>query len=373
MTKIKVLVTGSGGFIGKNLLVALQQRDNMEVTTYEVTDDREDLDSLLREADYIVHLAGVNRPERPEEYEEVNAGLTRDIIASLDRLVRRPRIIFASSSQAALYNPYGRSKLNAEEALAGYARRTGAGVVIFRLPNVFGKWCRPDYNSVVATFCHRVTRGLEISISDPKNELDLVYIDDVVNAFLKALEEDLPGGVDRSATVSPTYRITLGELADRLYQFRDLRRTLKLPDFSDGLTRCLYATYLSHLETGDFAYRLERKTDDRGSLAELLKSPSGGQFFVSRTKPGVTRGHHYHNTKTEKFCVLEGEAIIRFRQILGSEVLTYPVKGEEFTVVDIPPGYTHSIENVGPGELIVLFWASELFDPGSPDTFSCEV
>ena len=370
---MKVLVTGSGGFIGKNLLAALQQHDGMEVTTYEVTDDREDLDPLLREADYIVHLAGVNRPERPEEYEEVNAGLTRYIIARLDRLGRRPRVIFASSSQAALDNPYGRSKRNAEEALAGYAKRSGAGVVIFRLPNVFGKWCRPDYNSVVATFCHRIARGLEISISDPKNELELVYIDDVVGAFLKALEDDLPGGTDRARTVAPTYRITLGELAERLTLFREMRRTQRLPDFSDGLTRCLYATYLSHLETGDFAYRLERKTDDRGSLAELLKSPSGGQFFVSRTKPGVTRGHHYHHTKTEKFCVLEGQAVIRFRHILCREVLTYPVKGEEFTVVDIPPGYTHSIENVGPGELIVLFWASELFDPGSPDTFSCEV
>lgn len=373
MAKKTVLVTGSGGFIGKNLLVTLQMRHDLAVTSFEVTDSKEALDSLLRDTDVIVHLAGVNRPERPEEFEEVNAGLTRDIIARLERMGRSPWVIFASSSQAALDNPYGRSKLNAEEALAGYAGRTGAGVVIFRLPNVFGKWCRPDYNSVVATFCHRISRGMEISISDPKNELELVYIDDVVGAFLKALEEDLPGGVARSATVAPAYQITLGELADRLYQFRDLRRTLNLPDFSDGLNRRLYATYLSHLETRDFAFRLERKTDDRGSLAELIKSAHAGQFFVSRTKPGITRGHHYHHTKTEKFCVLEGEAVIRFRHILSREVLTYRVKGEEFTVVDIPPGYTHSIENVGKGEMIVLFWASEVFNPDSPDTFSCEV
>jgi len=373
MAKKTALVTGSGGFIGKNLLVTLQTRDDLVVTSFEITDFKEALDPLLQDADFIVHLAGVNRPERSEEYEEVNAGLTRDIITRLGRLGRSPWIILASSSQAALDNPYGRSKLNAEKALAEYAKSSGAGVVIFRLPNVFGKWCRPDYNSVVATFCHRISRGMEISISDPKKELELVYIDDVVGAFLKALERDSPERAAQFDTVSPTYRITLGGLAERLYQFRDLRHTLILPDFSEEFTPRLYATYLSHLETGDFAYRLERKTDGRGSLAELIKSTHAGQIFVSRTKPGITRGNHYHHTKTEKFCVLEGEGVIRFRHILSREVLTYRVKGEEFTVVDIPPGYTHSIENVGPGEMIVLFWASEIFNPDSLDTFSCEV
>lgn len=265
---------------------------------------------------------------------------------------------------------------------------------------MFGKWCRPNYNSVTATFCHNIAHDLPISISDPNRELDLVYIDDVVAAFIAVLEEKSEVRSQKAAAVEfrevpRSFKVTLGELAARIRSFRESRRTLVLPDFSDDFNRCLYATYLSYLDGPDFAYRLDQKTDPRGTLAEFVKSATAGQIFVSRTKPGVTRGNHYHHTKTEKFLVVEGEAVIRFRSVasqgqgakgeeerrtsnvehpgLNAEVIEHKVSGREFRVVDIPPGYTHSIENVGSGELVTLFWASEVFDPERPDTFPLNV
>ncbi len=270
-------------------------------------------------------------------------------------------------------NPYGRSKLHAEQCLRRFSDATAARVTIFRWTNLFGKWCRPNYNSVTATFCHNVAHGLPIQISDPNREIELAYIDDVVAGLLAELATD--EGRDRIclACVQPTYRVTLGALAAKIQSFRDSRTDLKLPDMSDRFTRCLYATYLSYLPEGEFAYPLDIKRDNRGELAEFLKSPHCGQIFVSRTKPGITRGNHFHHTKVEKFLVLEGDAAIRFRHIESNAVLTYRVSGKDFRVLDIPPGYTHSIENVGTGEMVVLFWASEIFDPATPDTYSAEV
>ena len=283
---------------------------------------------------------------------------------------------------ALLDNPYGVSKRHAEEEVFAFGKKTGAQIAVFRLPGVFGKWCRPNYNSVVATFCHNIAHDLPIAISDPAKEIELVYIDDVVRAFINVMDGMPPVTEGKYCQAKPTYRITLGALAETIRGFRESRVSLTVPDVSDSFVHALYATYISYLPTDAFAYALTQRTDPRGELAELLKSPHIGQIFVSRTRPGITRGHHYHDTKVEKFVVLEGDAVIRFRNIgtevrgqrseIGgqrAEVIEYRVKGEEFRVVDIPPGYTHSIENVGQNDLIVLFWADEIFNPDVPDTY----
>jgi UDP-2-acetamido-2,6-beta-L-arabino-hexul-4-ose reductase len=270
-------------------------------------------------------------------------------------------------------NPYGQSKLAAEGYLRQYAEETGAVVVIFRFTNIFGKWCRPNYNSAVATFCHNIAHHQPVTVSDPARELELVYIDDVVASLAALLDSAGIGGRAYLAEALPSRRITLGDLVARITQFRAMRTTLTLPDFSDRFIRNLYATYLSYLSLDELAYPLEVKADARGALAEFIKSASLGQIFVSRTRPGITRGNHYHHTKTEKFLVLEGEGIIRFRLVTGGEVASHHVSGQAWRVVDIPPGTTHSIENVGQTDLITLFWSSEVFDPKKPDATALEV
>lgn len=367
-----VLVTGAQGFVGRNFVDSLRRREDLVVREFDVDNPPEQLTRFLGEAEIIYHLAGVNRPPRPEDYESGNVGLTRALATELERRGRRPAIVLASSIQAALDNPYGRSKRGAEQVLAQYAERQGAPVFIFRLPNVFGKWCRPNYNSVVATFCYNSTHGLELTVADAARELQLVYIDDVVQAWLAILEKPNAAGC-RMLTVEPVYTATVGQLAERLQMFREIRTRLILPDFSDRFTRCLYATYLSYYDSNDLAYALDQKADQRGRLAELLKSESFGQIFVSRTRPGVVRGHHYHRSKIEKFVVVEGEACIRLRQVDTGRTVSYRVAGGDFKVVDIPPGYAHAVENIGATELIVLFWAGEMFDPALPDTYPCAV
>jgi len=373
---VKALVTGARGFIGTNLGVALE-RAGVEVARVDVGSTPGEWADGARGADAVFHLAGVNRPGDPSEFEAGNLGPLHALFAALDEAAAEgaatnlPAIVLSSSVQAAEDNPYGRSKLAAELALEAYARRTGAPAVIYRLPGVFGKWCRPDYNSVVATFCHRVARGLPIAISDPARILRLVHVDDVIAGFAKHLETR-PQGVTRAAA-EPVFEISLGDLAASIRAFRDSRTTLEAADASDPLTRRLLGTYASYIPPEDLAYPLEQRIDARGTLAELLKSARFGQIFVSRTKPGVTRGNHYHDVKVEKFCVLEGEAAIRFRSVTGSAVTEHRIAGTDLKVVDIPPGMTHSIENVGGGDLVVLFWASEILDRDRPDTHACEV
>ena len=284
----------------------------------------------------------------------------------------KPAIVVSSSIQATLENPYGISKRLTEREFEAISETLGISVRIFRLPNVFGKWCRPNYNSAVATFCHNIARGLEITISDPARKLELVYIDDVVTEFISQMRAQHSSGA-KFERVLPTFEISLGEVVDRIRSFESSRRDLLVPDMSDELNRRLYATYLSYLDGGNFRYLLARRSDDRGSLAELLKSPHFGQIFVSRTLPGITRGNHYHDTKCEKFVVLEGQAVIRFRHVVTGDLTEYLVSGHEYSVVDIPPGYSHSIENVGDGEMVVLFWASAIFDAAAPDTYSADV
>lgn len=368
-----VLVTGAKGFIGKNLLASLKRRGDVDVIEYDLGSPPGLLEEGLAKADVIYHLAGVNRPERVEEFTEGNFDLTRQICDALRRLGRAPLLVLSSSTQAAMDNPYGLSKRQAEEAVFDFGRETGASVFVFRLHGVFGKWCRPNYNSVVATFCHNIARDLPIAISDPAREIELVYIDDVVRAFIDVMDGRLPRSDGKYCLADPTYRITLGALAETIRGFRESRTSLSVPDVSDSFLHALYATYISYLPTDSFAYALIQRSDPRGELAELLKSPHIGQIFVSRTRPGITRGHHYHDTKVEKFVVLEGDAMIRFRHILGGDVIEYPVSGREFRVVDIPPGYTHAIENLGRNDLIVLFWSDEIFNPDVPDTFGMTV
>jgi UDP-2-acetamido-2,6-beta-L-arabino-hexul-4-ose reductase len=376
---MNILVTGSKGFIGKNLLVSLKRNNDLDVFEYDFDSNPKELKRLLHNADVIFHLAGVNRPQHEDEFRKVNIDLSRQICDVLHTSNKKSLVIFSSSVQVTLDNPYGRSKKTAEDEFFQLNKDSGISVAVFRLPGVFGKWCRPNYNSVVATFCHNIARGLAITISDPDHIIELVYIDDVIEAFLHVMDGKIAPGIDGFYSVKKTYSITLGRLADTIRFFRESRKSLQLSDFNDSLIRSLYATYLSYLKESNFAYDLDIKTDNRGSLAEFLKSPSFGQIFVSRTRPGITRGNHYHDAKVEKFAVLEGDAIIRFRSILPeiggqkSEVIEYPVSGREFKVVDIPPGYTHSIENVGSNDLIVLFWADEIFDSSSPDTFSMPV
>jgi len=374
-SKMKILVTGAKGFVGKNLVVILKRRADVEVIEYDLDAPGSLLDEGLATADVIFHLAGVNRPERVEEFTEGNFDLTWQVCDTLRRLGCKPFLVLSSSTQAAMDNPYGLSKRQAEEAVFDFGRETGASVFVFRLHGVFGKWCRPNYNSVVATFCHNIARDLPIAISDPAKEIELVYVDDVVRAFIGVMDGRLPGSDGKYCLAEPTYRIALAALAETIRGFQASRVNLTLPDVSDPFVHALYATYISYLPTDDFAYALTQKSDARGELAELLKSPHIGQIFVSRTRPGITRGNHYHDTKVEKFVVLEGDAVIRFRHVLGGggDVIEYPVSGREFRVVDIPPGYTHAIENIGQNDLIVLFWADEIFDPNIPDAFGMTV
>jgi UDP-2-acetamido-2,6-beta-L-arabino-hexul-4-ose reductase len=372
---MNVLVTGSKGFVGRNLCSVLRIMTNVAVFEFDCDNTPAELEAMLGEAEVIFHLAGVNRPKNDEEFKSGNAGLTEEICAILQRLEHIPKIILASSIQAELDNPYGSSKLKAEQALQAFADTTGARTVVYRFKNLFGKWCRPNYNSVTATFCHNIAHGLPVTISDPARSIELTYIDDVVAALvgeIPSAEEKLETGFAFGAELT-AYPITLGELAALVTSFRESRQTLQLPEFDSHFIRALYATYLSYLDGEDFAYPLQVRADNRGELAEMMKSRTFGQIFVSRTKPGIVRGNHYHHTKTEKFLVLQGDAAIRLRRIDGAEVIEHRVSGSEFRVVDIPPGYTHNITNIGLGELVTLFWASEILDMEKPDTIYLNV
>lgn len=367
-----ILVTGARGFLGTNLCVALRRRGDCEVLEFTRSQGVEELPKLVARADVVFHLAGVNRPKEESEFAQGNAQLTRLVCEALEQSSRRPLLVLSSSIQAELNNLYGQSKKAAEDAVTAYAQRTGAPVRIFRFPNVFGKWSRPNYNTVVATYCHNLSRGLPVQVNNRAAPLRFVYVDDIVREFLKIVDDaGQPAPIIQE--IQPVHSITLGELHDLIVSFHANREQSILPDLSDPLIKALYSTYVSFLDVQNLAYPVALKTDERGWLFELAKSPYTGQIFVSRTKPGITRGNHYHDSKIEKFCVIQGEGIIRFRHVLGEQIVEYPVNDREIRIVDIVPGYTHSIENVGEGDMITLFWANEIFDPQRPDTFFVKV
>jgi UDP-2-acetamido-2,6-beta-L-arabino-hexul-4-ose reductase len=368
-----VLVTGSDGFVGRNLVAHLQLDETIRLLRYDIDNTVQELEKFLEQADFVFHLAGVNRPENEKEFQTGNADLTAKIVHALQHTGKKTPIVISSSIQATKDNLYGRSKKMAEDALFAYAAQTGADVYVYRLPNLFGKWSRPNYNSVISTFCYNISHDLPIQINNPDYVLPLVYIDDVIAEFLSAMTGTVNRDENGYCFVSRTFEITLQELADLINSFRASRDTFVLPDMNDTLTKFLYSTYLSYFDEKGFSYFANMKTDDRGWLFELIKSPNIGQIFVSQTKPGITRGGHYHHTKVEKFAVVQGRAVIRFRKIDGNDIIEYPVSCEKIEIVDIPPGYTHDITNVGDNDVITLFWACELFDPGNPDTYYLKV
>lgn len=369
---MNILITGANGFIGKNLVAELKNKGYKDIFTVTKDTDRSLLDNYTNECDFVFHLAGVNRPRNEQEFIEENTNFTQFLLNSLKKNQNQSPILFTSSIQALQDNPYGRSKRSCEQLLFSYEEETGAKVLIYRLPNIFGKWCKPNYNSVIATFCHNIANGLDIHVNDPNTELTLGYIDDVIDEFLHALI----GKESRHevfCVLPKTYQIKLGQLADKLYFFKTTRESLLLPSFEKEFDRFLYSTYLSYLEENNFSYKLRKNTDHRGWLAEFIKSKETGQIFISMTKPGITRGNHWHHTKVEKFLVIQGEAVIKLRKINSSKILEYHVSGDSLEVVDIPVGYTHSIENIGNEDVITVFWACEIFNSEKPDTYYVEV
>ncbi|MCK4620876.1 MAG: NAD-dependent epimerase/dehydratase family protein [Desulfuromonadales bacterium] len=362
-----VLVTGSAGFVGKNLVETLRLRDDVALTTFDINDDRAVLDVALQKTDFIYHLAGVNRPQHEAEFHTGNAGLTEEIVGLLQEQGRAVPVVLCSSTQAALDNPYGASKRQAEEAVFAYEKATQSPVFVFRLPNLFGKWCRPNYNSAVATFCNNIANDLPIQVNDPNVTMTLAYIDDVVAAFLNVLSG--AAVFDNAfAVVEPVHTIKLGEVVELLKSFKESRGTLSLPDFSDPIAKKLYSTYLSYLPTDGFSYPLTMNIDERGSFTEFIRTSDRGQMSVNISKPGITKGNHWHHTKNEKFLVVSGFGVIRFRRIGTEEIIEYAVSGEKLEVVDIPVGYTHNISNTGDVDMVTVMWANEAFDSENPDT-----
>lgn len=369
---MKILVTGAKGFIGKNLIAELKNRGYNDIFEYDTDTDQKLLSEYTKECEFVFHLAGVNRPKDEKEFLEGNYGFTSILLDKLKENNNKAPVLITSSVQAEKDNPYGKSKKAGEELMFEYGRNTGAIVYVYRLPNVFGKWCRPNYNSVIATFCNNIANNLPITVSDPEVLLKLVYIDDVVNEFIAALD----GKVNRSELycyIPVIHEKKLGEIAALIQSFKESRATLSVPDMTDLFAKKLYSVYLSYIPKDNFCYPLKMNTDNRGSFTEFIRTPERGQFSVNVSKPGITKGNHWHNTKNEKFLVVSGKASIKFRQIHSDEIIEYIVSGEKSEVVDIPVGYTHSITNIGEDDLVTVMWANECFNKDNPDTYFLEV
>lgn len=369
MNSKKILITGANGFIGKNLTVHLVQSGFTNLYLYDKNSSKQDLEKFCADCEFVFHLAGVNRPTDPKEFYTGNTDFSKILLDTLQKYDNHCPVIVTSSIQAELDNDYGKSKKQGEEL---FFENTANPAFIFRLYGVFGKWSRPNYNTVVATFCHNAAHGLPLKVSDPNAELTLCYIDDILAKFMYMIEnsDDYETGFYEIDTL---HKITLGCLAKTIELFSLNRKSLIMPSMSSLLEKRLYGTYLSYLEKDDFAYSLRKNEDDRGWLAEFIKSESFGQIFISTSKPGITRGNHWHHTKVEKFFVIKGTAEISFRSMATNEKYTYTVEGNTPSVVDIPVGYTHYIKNIGYDDLITLFWANQLFDPDLPDTYYTEV
>jgi len=366
---MKILITGSNGFIAQNLIERLRREEGIKLYLFSKDDSLDMLEAYVKEVDFIYHLAGVNRPNDSREFYTGNVELTQFIVDILREAQKQTPILLSSSTQALLANEYGNSKLSAEEVVLAYAKEFNIPCYIYRLPNVFGKWSKPNYNSVIATWCYNISRDIPIEVKDRDYKMTLVYIDEVISSFFECLSEQKSTYV----TVENTYHKTLGEISDLLISFKENRNSLIIPTVGVGFERALYATYLSFLDTKDFSYKLKGHEDARGTFYEILKTEASGQFSLSTTKAGITRGDHYHNTKNEKFLVVRGRAKIEFRDIFTEEIITYEVSDRSMEIVEMIPGYTHNITNIGSEELLLFLWANEQFDRNNPDTYFLKV
>lgn len=371
---MKILVTGSKGFIGKNLIAELRNRNYKDILEYDKDTRPELLDDYCRTCDFVFNLAGINRPQNQKEFIEGNFGFAADLLAALKRHQNSCPVMLSSSVQAELDNPYGKSKKAGEELMFSYSKETGAEVFIYRFPNVFGKWCRPNYNSAVATFCYNIAHNLPIQVNDRNTSLRLVYIDDVVEELINALEGHANIKDNGYCYVDAAHTETLGEIVDLLYDFQKVRETKQIPNMAEGsFSKKLYSMYLSYIPEDKLSYPLKMNIDERGSFTEIIRTDDKGQFSVNVSKPGIVKGNHWHHTKNEKFVVVSGRALIQLRQIDSDEIIEYHVSGEKIEAVDIPPGYTHTIINEGETDLVTFMWCNECFNPDKADTHFLKV
>lgn len=386
-----ILITGAKGFVGKNLVENLKNiRDgkdrvhkfpnDLEILEYDIDNTEIELEEFCKKADFVFNLAGVNRPKDNSEFMKGNFGFGEKLLTLLKKYKNNCSVMLSSSIQATLEgryagSEYGKSKLVGEELFKDYGKETGARVLIYRFPNLFGKWCRPNYNSAVATFCNNIANNLPIQVNDRNTELDLVYIDDLIEELLRAVNGNETKDEKGYCYVPEVYHVTLGEIVDFLYEFKESRKNLFIPNMTEGsFSKKLYSTYLSYLDSKDFSYSLKMNEDNRGSFTEIVKSIDRGQVSINISKPGITKGQHWHNTKNEKFLVVAGEGIIQLRKIGTDEIVEYRVNGKEMTVVDMIPGYTHNIINTSKTEnLVTVMWCNECFNPEKPDTYFEEV
>ncbi|MDA3798581.1 MAG: capsular polysaccharide biosynthesis protein CapF [Kiritimatiellae bacterium] len=377
---MNILITGAKGFVGKNLVCELKNQnlyhkqanpdvgELYKIFEYDIDSTEEELQEYTNCCDFVFHLAGVNRPKTEEEFMEGNFGFTSELLYLLKKNNNKSPILITSSIQAELDNPYGKSKKAGEDLILSYGEEVGCSVYVYRLPNLFGKWCRPNYNSAVATFCNNIANDLSIQVNDPTVVLTLAYIDDVLNEFVNALKDNA-NRIGQFCEIPTVHRVELGRVVDLLNSFRESREDLSIPNMSDGFTKKLYSTYLSYLSSNDFSYELDMNVDDRGSFTEFIRTADRGQVSVNISKPGITKGNHWHHTKNEKFLVVKGTGVIRFRHVQSEEIVEYFVNGDKPEVVDIPTGYTHNIENIGDDDMVTVIWVNECFDPEKPDTY----
>ena len=371
---MRVLITGADGFVGKNLQLRLRERTDVEVLTFTRAESVDYLPKALEGVDVVFHLAGVNRPKDPQEFVAGNAELSQVLSDAVRNSGRRIRVILTSSTQACMDNPYGLSKRQAEQALQALAGENGVSIHVFRLPNVFGKWCKPNYNSAVATFCHNIARGIPIQINAPDAAVTLVYIDDVLDRFIDLMDGAAAASdAEGFETVAPQYMLTVGELVRQITAFRESRDGLVIDRVGTGFVRALYSTYVSYLPVERFAYEVPQYADPRGVFVEMLRTPDCGQFSFFTAHPGITRGGHYHHTKTEKFLVIKGQARFRFRQMHTGQTHELETTGTKPEIVETIPGWTHDITNTGSDEMVVMLWANEIFARAKPDTYACPV
>ncbi|MGK0553071.1 polysaccharide biosynthesis C-terminal domain-containing protein [Macrococcus capreoli] len=369
---MNIVITGANGFVGRNLYQELVKNDEYNVIKITRETNEDFLKQALKDADFIFHLAGENRPKTEEGFTKGNVEFSDKIIAYTRENAKKPTIVYSSSIQAEKDNPYGQSKNKAEKLFENFALENGNKVYIYRLNNLFGKWSKPNYNTVIATFCHKIARDEEVQVNDPNIELRLNYIDDVLEEFKRALEGN-PTIDGQFCIVPNAHKVKLGYIADTIKQFKQDRTDRTLPQLDNQFVKALYSTYLSFLPEDAFSYPLITHSDHRGSFTEFIKTPDRGQVSVNISKPGITKGQHWHHTKNEKFLVVSGQGVIRFRKPDSDNVIEYFVSGDKLEVVDIPVGYTHNIENLGTNDMVTIMWVNEMFDPNHPDTYYLEV